>query len=65
MTATIQLVGAIALGVILLAVIVLGVISWARNRGRPRVADNSGGDSGGTGNDPTPGDWDSGSHGGY
>ncbi|GIE99444.1 hypothetical protein [Paractinoplanes rishiriensis] len=62
MVDTIQLVGLIVLGAMLLAVVVLGVISWARNRGRTRVEDREGGGSGVSG-DTTPGDWDGGAGG--
>jgi hypothetical protein len=61
MTSEIQMAGFILLGLMVLAVVVLGTISWARNRRRPRPADQGGGGSGAP--DSTPGDWDGGAHG--
>ncbi|MCY1143238.1 hypothetical protein OWR29_35030 [Actinoplanes sp. Pm04-4] len=61
MTSEIQMAGFIFLGLMVLAVVVLGTISWARNRNRPRPADQGSGGSGAP--DSTPGDWDGGAHG--
>ncbi|NMO57744.1 hypothetical protein HH310_42100 [Actinoplanes sp. TBRC 11911] len=62
MVATTQMVGAIALGAMLLAIVVLGLVSWVKNSRRKRDDEEDSGSSTIT-DDATPGDWDSGSHG--
>lgn len=61
MVASPQMVGAIALGAMLLAIVVLGLVSWVKNRRRKRDDKEDSGSST-VADDATPGDWDSGSH---
>jgi hypothetical protein len=58
MVSTIDLVGYILAGVMVLAIVVLAVISWVKGRRRGRRGGNE--DGGGTGimsEGSTPGDW--------
>jgi hypothetical protein len=57
------MVGAIAFGSMLLAIVVLGLVSWVKNRRRKRDDDKEGSGSSTVTDGATPGDWDSGSHG--
>lgn len=63
MVATVQMAGVIAFGAMLLAIVVLGLVSWAKNRRRRPGNDEEHGGSTTVTDSATPGAWDNGSHG--